>query len=267
MKNRNNTWNIVKITFLCGNRWADENKMNVNHSKTKSMIVCSKPKFRGLDGENLNVRTDKGQLDSVVESKLLGIKLDNCLTWENHMACVKEKIGKRLGLLKRTKKFLSLKARTLFYNSIIQPILDYGAVVWGSNNKRKVQDFVKLAKRCARIILDKKWNTPSRPLFKELNCLPFDKIMEFLRNIVLKALNNLAPNYIWAMFTMSSDIHNAGTRNAKHNLILPKVRTSMAKNAFRFSAARSWNELPKDIKEAQSISTFSLKLKTYLSWP
>ena len=74
------------------------------------------------------------------------------------------------------------------------------------------------------MILDKKWNTPSRPLFKELNCLPFDKIMEFLRNIVLKALNNLAPNYIWAMFTMSSDIHNAGTRNKNHNLILPKVR-------------------------------------------
>ena len=87
--------------------------MNVNHSKTKSMIVCSKPKFRGLDGENLNVRTDKGQLDSVVESKLLGIKLDNCLIWENHMAGVKEKIGKRLGPLKRTKTFLSLKKQEL----------------------------------------------------------------------------------------------------------------------------------------------------------
>ena len=100
-------------------RWADENKMDVNHSKTKSMTVCSKPKFWGLDGENLNVRTDKGQLDSVVESKLLGIKLDNCLTWENHMACVKEKIGKRLGLLKRTKIFLSLKAGTLFYSALL----------------------------------------------------------------------------------------------------------------------------------------------------
>ena len=64
---------------------------------------------------------------------------------------------------------------------------------------------------------------------------------------------------------MSSDIHNAGTRNAKYNLILPKVWTSMAKNAFRFSVAWSWNELPKDIKQAQSINTFSLKLKTYLS--
>ena len=115
----------------------------------------------------------------------------------------KEQIGTRIGLLKRTKKFLSLKARTLFCNSIIQPILDYGAVVWGSNNKRHVQDIVKLQKRCARIILDKTWVIPSRPLFKELNILPFDKRLEYLLNIlVFKALNNLAPNYLRAMFTM-----------------------------------------------------------------
>ena len=110
--------------------------------------------------------------------------------------------------------------------------------------------------RLARIILGKNWDTPSRPLLKELNIFLFEfnfhKRLEYLRSIlVFKALNNLAPNYIRAMFTMSSDIHNASTRNAKHNLILPKVRTSMAKNAFRFSAARGWNELSKDIKEAQ----------------
>ena len=75
----------------------------------------------------------------------------------------------------------------------------------------------------------------------------------------ISALNILPTNYVRAMFTMSSDIHNAGTRNAKRNLILPKVRTSMAKNALGFSAAGSWNELAKDIKEAQSISTFSQK--------
>ena len=79
----------------------------------------------------------------------------------------KEQIRTRIGLLKRTKtEFLSLKARTLFYNSIIQPILDYGSVVWGYNNKQHVQDIVKLQKSCARIILDKKLYTPSRPLFK-----------------------------------------------------------------------------------------------------
>ena len=68
-------------------RLADKNKMVLNHSKTNSITVCSKPKFRGFDGEILKMGSDKSQLDSVVrKSKLFGIKLDNCLTWEKQMA-------------------------------------------------------------------------------------------------------------------------------------------------------------------------------------
>ena len=58
--------------------------------------------------------------------------------------------------------------------------------------------------RLARIILDKNWDTPSRPLLKELNIFLFEfnfhKRLEYLRSIlVFKALNNLAPNYIRAV--------------------------------------------------------------------
>ena len=160
--------------------------------------------YRNLSIVLLYFRDDKGQLDSAAESKLLGIKINNCLTWNNHMACVKEKIWKQLCLLKRTEKFLSLKARILFYNSIIQPILDYGVVVWGSYNKWHVQDVVKLHKQCTRIILDKKWDTLLRTLLKELNFLPFDARLEYLQNIlVFNALNNLAPYYIRAMLRFS----------------------------------------------------------------
>jgi|GEM_PF-6427949 len=33
-------------------RWARDNKMVLNQNKTKSVIVCSKPKFRGLHGRS-----------------------------------------------------------------------------------------------------------------------------------------------------------------------------------------------------------------------
>ena len=75
-----------------------------------------------------------------------------------------------------------------------------------------------------------------------LNILPFDKRLEYWRNIY--SFYGPQRYYIRAMLTMSNDIHNTGTRNGKHNLILPKVRTSMAKNTFKFSAARRWKELP-----------------------
>ncbi|EDO30341.1 predicted protein, partial [Nematostella vectensis] len=129
------------------NGWANENKMVLNQSKTKSMLICSKPKLRKLAGKDLTVSTENGQLECVNEVKLLGIRLDNSLTWDNHLKYIHNKISKRLGLLKRTKKFLSLKARTLFYHSLIQPILDYGAIVWGSTKKQHIDDMVKFQKR------------------------------------------------------------------------------------------------------------------------
>ena len=44
---------------------------------------------------------------------------------------------------------------------------------------------------------------------KELYILPFDKRLEYLRNIlVFKALNNLAQNFISALLTVSNYMHS-----------------------------------------------------------
>ena len=82
---------------------------------------CLKHKFGAncFNGRNLNVRTVEVQLDSVADIKLLGIKIDNCFK------TTVSNIGKRLGLLKRTDKFLLLKVENFVYNSPIQLKLDY----------------------------------------------------------------------------------------------------------------------------------------------
>ncbi|EDO27051.1 predicted protein, partial [Nematostella vectensis] len=122
-------------------------------SEVESILTEELKKVNGWANENkmdLTVSTENGQLECVNKVKLLGIRLDNSLTWDNHLKYIHNKNSKRLGLLKRKKKFLSLKARTLFYHSLIQPILDYGAIVWGSTKKQHIDDMVKFQKRCAR---------------------------------------------------------------------------------------------------------------------
>ena len=82
------------------------------------------------------------------------------------MVLVKEKkTGQRRYLLQRAKKFLSLKVRTLFYNSLIQPILDTGQLT----NKRHEQDVIRL-----RNVLEESWTkywTFQRDLYLQ-NVLP-----------------------------------------------------------------------------------------------
>ena len=64
---------------------------------------CLQHKFGAncFDGRNLIVRTVEVQLDSVADTKLPGIKIDNCF-----QITVSNNIGKRLRILKRTDKFL-----------------------------------------------------------------------------------------------------------------------------------------------------------------
>jgi len=59
--------------------------------------------------------------------------------------------------------------RKLYYNSYILPIIDYGIMLWQYAPKRKLIKIANIQKRTARMILDKSWDHPSNPLFKELN--------------------------------------------------------------------------------------------------
>ena len=76
-------------------------------------------------------RNQDKEIETVSNTKLLGIHLDSSLTSAKHVAVISNKICKRLGLLKRLKQFLAPRARLAFYNALVQPLMDYGACVWG----------------------------------------------------------------------------------------------------------------------------------------
>ena len=69
------------------------------------------------------------------------------------------KVNKRLGLLKRIKHLLPRHARVLYYNSLVQPLFDYGDLVWGDNNCTLMQNLQIRQNKAAKVMLD-------RPPFK-----------------------------------------------------------------------------------------------------
>ena len=62
--------------------------------------------------------------------------------------------------------------RKLYYNYYILPNIDCGIILWQFAPKQNFNKIVNIQKRTARMILDKSWDHPSNPLFKELNSLP-----------------------------------------------------------------------------------------------
>ena len=76
--------------------------------------------------------------------------------WSDHIDYIQTKVAKRLGLLKRVKQLLPVKSREIMYNTMIQPILDYGDIVWGDRfNQTQMDRLQVLQNKAAKIILNK----------------------------------------------------------------------------------------------------------------
>ena len=60
--------------------------------------------------------------------------------------------------------------------------------------------------------------------------------------------------------------YEAKTRNNQCLLKLPRIKTEYARKSFRFMGAKIYNELPIEIRKAESFSDYSNLLKRHFSY-
>lgn len=132
-------------------QWATANKLPLNENKTKVLTITGKRLSTRIE-HDLEVLINGKQLENVQFAKLLGLEIDQELTFIPHIDKLCKKLSQRIGILKKIKYCLPLKHRLLFYNAMIRPVMDYVNVVWSSCDKHCLNRVLKLQKRAARII-------------------------------------------------------------------------------------------------------------------
>ncbi len=83
--------------------------------------------------------------------------------------------------------------------------------------------------------------------------------------MIYKALNGLAPQYLRDMYTLTSDVQLMPSRHTDNStLYLPTGRNlQIFKDSFQYSSAEMWNNIPVEIREAQSLQSFN---SAYIQW-
>ena len=84
-----------------------------------------------------------------------------------------------------------------------------------------------------------------------------------LSHTTFKCLKGPAPVFLKDYFTVSQSRYN--TRRNGTDLVLPRVRTEIAKRSFYFNGAKLFNGLPLQIKECSSIVLFKDTILSYFS--
>ena len=67
-----------------------------------------------------------------VETKFLGIIIDQRLSWKSHISFVSKKISKTVGIIAKARYYLSSKLLLTLYFSLVYSYLTYRNVAWSS---------------------------------------------------------------------------------------------------------------------------------------
>ena len=164
----------VKLNLVANDlsTWTQQNRMVANTSKTKTMLIHSIQELRNAPDRSLTISLNGNELEQVKQAKVLGVTLDNNLTWTKHIDNLCSIINSRLALLRRIKPFLTKDCALRFYNTCIHANIIYCSVTWGNYSKTHLLKILRLQKRAARIILDADYSTPSVLLFSEIKIIP-----------------------------------------------------------------------------------------------
>ena len=102
-------------------------------------------------------------------------------------------------------------------------------------------------------------------VLRDLHWLPVPFRLEFkIMLITYKVLHDRAPIYIQELLQLYTPSRNLRSSN-RNLLVKPYFNLNLyGKQAFSVAAPELWNNLPEDIKSANSIDDFKRKLKTFL---
>ena len=107
--------------------WCRKNGMVLNTLKTKVMLITSRQKRNYLHEGELSLKYNDIDIKMTTSDKILGVYVDENLTWNNHYQHVSKKVSSYLWLLSKIKTYLSQEHRLLYYTAYIKPQRARGA--------------------------------------------------------------------------------------------------------------------------------------------
>ena len=271
------TGNFVNLELQKLGIWLRANELAINTDKTKVMIFSNRkqiPEFNfvfnnndiGLNNPELIHKLERiSNASPVPYFKMLGVYLDEHLTFDYHVLKITKKINSALYLINSAKHLLSKKSLKKLYFAMIHPHLLYCLPVYSFCSAKNISLLFKKQKQCIRIINKAKYNAHTEPLFYENNILPLHdlinhQIMLFMHSLVYKYspvdFDSFIPNALVSN-------HRQGLRN-DNDFHIPRSNITIVTKMPLINFPHIWNDLESSIKDISSRSLFKTNTKLEL---
>ena len=191
--------------------------------------------------------------------KLLGVTINRCLNFSEHISAISKKGSKQIGVVMRLRKLIPEEAKLQFYKAAILPHLTYCSLVWHFCKASDQQKLERLNHRGLRAVFCD-WTSPYEELLKRARMKSLYKIR--LKNIAIfmfKTKYGLQPKNISDLFQQK--MSKCNLRN--NDFQVQRFKTvQYGKHALRYIGPALWAKLPKETRDLNTLGPLKNTLET-----
>ena len=218
--------------------------------------------YPGTFNQNFSLQINDIVLNNVDVVKLLGIKIDDKISFIPHVNEFCKKSNQKLRALRRVRNFLSDDQTKLLVNSYILSPFNYCPLVWMFCGKGGSNLIDKCHYRALRAIKNSSGVT-YEDLLADCNVESIHaRNLKLLTVEVFKSIRHIGPSIMHDIFNTGQ---SAYILRSGQTLALPlykKYYSVFAVNTFDFRAVSTWNKLSPNIKNLDSLNSFKTALKS-----
>ena len=194
-------------------RWFMSNKLSLNVDKIKWLLFHPLSKRQSLPQTLPYLLIANIHIKREHVTKLLGLFIDENLSWKQHIDIVSSKISESIGILYKSGDVLSKQCLKQLYFSFIHNYVNCANIAWASTSKSKLERLCRFQKHAARVIYHKDQYTHASPLLNDMKTLNVFQlnilnILCFMydckQNLNPPVFRNIFTHRIWLMTMVNS---------------------------------------------------------------
>ena len=239
------------------------NRLTLNIDKSVFMVF---DRTGHKDVKELAIGTRS--IRQVKETKFLGTWLDDQLNWKVHVTQLVTRLKCGLGMLQRSKTFLTTRAMKLLYYGQVHSHLCYAVSVWGPMlSKGQINTLRSIQNKCLRLINS---TYPTQELQSRFKILDIEKLIDLEQSkLGYKLCHQLLPVVLTNLLKRDQNnqdmvkSHSYGTRQ-KAIPYRPSAKLGLYRNSFLYRAISAYSNLPLDLQQSPNLKLFNSRVKAQL---
>ena len=233
--------------------WFKNNRLKNNVDKCHVLVSTNKP---------VGIKVGDYTIDNSECEKLLGVKIDVNLNFNDHISDLCKKASRKISALARVTPFMGLSKRKLLMNAFFTSQFSYCPLIWMCHSRSNNRKINMLHERCLRIVYNDKQFSFTKLLNKDSSVLIHIRNIKRLANEIFRFCNGLSLPLMNNIFKLK--VENPDNLRQVSEFSRPIIKSVYhGTESISYLGPKKWDIVPEKLKNIDSLELFKKEIKTW----